>query len=97
MNNEARVSILSNVPKTKSGTFKNDRGEDVEYTTVTQKARLEVNGFAYPYDVRLEEDQSAWQVGDYLLDLAAMVEVKNNKIGLSKFASLVPIKQPAKV
>lgn len=72
----------------KEGDFKNDKGEKVEYTTVKQKARLESNGFAYPFDVRLEEGQKDYPEGDYELDVAAMLNVNKGVASLSKFAVL---------
>lgn len=91
-----KVSILSAKPEEKAGNFKNDAGESVSYETRKQKARLEVNGFAYPYDVRIEKDQRPYPVGDYLLDLGAMLQCNKGNISLNKYAVLVPVDATAK-
>jgi hypothetical protein len=92
----AKVSILSSLPVEKEGSFTNDKGEDVKYATRKQSARLEVQGFAYPFDVRLEKDQRPYPVGDYALDLAAMLQCNKGSISLNKFPVLVPVASAVK-
>ena len=46
-----KVIVLKNEIDERGGSFKNDAGENVEYTTRKQKAKLETGGFAYPFDV----------------------------------------------
>lgn len=86
-----RVTILPGQLKEREGSFKNDAGENIDYKTRNQPARLEVNGFAYPYDVRLDKDQPPYAAGEYVLDLGAMLEINKSKHGLAKFAVLVPV------
>ncbi|UXM98792.1 single-stranded DNA-binding protein [Xanthomonas hortorum] len=85
-----KVTVLNAEIDERGGTFKDDRGEDRSYTTRKQKAKLEVGGFAYPFDVRLEEGQRAYPVGEYELDLDKMITVTKGVAALSKFASLKP-------
>lgn len=87
----AKVSILSATPVDRAGKFENDKGEQISYETRKQSARLEVNGFAYPYDVRLEKDQNPYPVGDYVLDLGAMLQVNKGSVNLAKYPVLVPV------
>lgn len=82
-----KVTVLA-ASITKHGTFKNDAGEPQDYTTVIQKGRMESNGFAYPYDVRLEDGQQDYPQGDYELDVEAMIQVNKGKASLSKFTVL---------
>ena len=68
----AVVTILSAQAKSKPYDFKDEKtGEQRSGVTTGQAAKLEVNGFAYPFRVRLEDGQAAWPVGEYVLDLAA--------------------------
>lgn len=55
-----KVTVLKNEIDERGGSFKNDAGENVEYTTRKQKAKLETGGFAYPYDVRLDKGQPGY-------------------------------------
>ena len=50
---------------------------------------MEAGGFAYPYDVRLEDGQAAWPVGEYVMDTAAMVGINKGVHNFSKYAVLV--------
>lgn len=89
------VEVLPGSINEKEGTFTNDKGEEVKYATRKQSARLESNGFAYPYDVRLEKDQPAFQPGRYRLALERMLQVNKGAHGVSKFPVLVPVTAPA--
>lgn len=78
---------------TKDGNFKNDNGEMIDFQTIKQPGKLEVGGFAYPFDIRLDKGQTPWPVGDqYVLDLDAMVQVNKGVVSLSKFHVLKPVK-----
>lgn len=92
-----KVTVLSVEVDERGGTFKDDRGEDREYTTRKQKAKLEAGGFAYPLDLRIEKGQAAYQPGEYELDFEAMVTVNKGVINYSKFHVLRPLKAPARV
>lgn len=83
-----KVTVLDAKIDERGGTFKDDSGNDRSYTTRKQKAKLEVGGFAYPFDVRLEDGQTAYAVGEYELDLDRMITVNKGVASLSKFASL---------
>lgn len=87
-----KCTILPGDAKTREGEFNNDRGEAVKYSKTTQASRVEVNGFAYPYDVRLEKGQPPHKPGEYELDLAAMLEINKGNHSLSKYAVLRPLK-----
>lgn len=93
----AKVTVLSDEVDAREGSFQNERGEDVKYATRKQKARLDVQGFAYPYDVRLEKDQKPYAPGEYVLDLAAMVQCNKGSINLSKYPVLRAVRTSAKV
>ena len=58
----------------------------------TQKAKLEVGGFAYPIKIKLEQKADAYAEGEYLMDLASMVTVNKDAVFLSKFHKLIPLK-----
>lgn len=89
----AVVTILSAQAKSKPYDFKDEKtGEQRSGVTTGQAAKLEVNGFAYPFRVRLEDGQAAWPVGEYVLDLAAMLQVNKENITLSKYPVLVALK-----
>jgi hypothetical protein len=94
--NEARVTVLSADVDAREGSFENDKGEQVNYATRKQKAKLDVGGFAYPYDVRLDKDQRPYEPGDYVLDLAAMVQCNKGSISLNKFPVLRAARVAAK-
>lgn len=91
-----RVTILPGTVVTKNGSFEDDKGKERSYTTRVQKARAEANGFAYPLDVRLQDDQEPYPVGEYVMDFAAMVEINKGKLNLSKFHVLAPLAAKAK-
>lgn len=92
----AIVTVLADA-KSKPYDFTDEKtGEKRTGATVGQAAKLEVNGFAYPFRVRLEEGQSPWPRGEYVLDLAAMLQVNKESISLSKYPVLVPLKVAAK-
>lgn len=95
MSNEIKVTVLSSTVDERGGTFKNGEGEDIEYTTRKQKAKLEAGGFAYPYDVRLDKGQAAYPEGDYILDVAGMAQVNKGVLNLSKFTALIPVQKSA--
>lgn len=86
--NDPKVTILSADVDEREGSFENDRGESISYATRKQKARLEVQGFAYPYDVRLEKGQPPYTQGEYTLDLGAMLQCNKGSISLNKFPIL---------
>jgi len=91
-----KVTVLSAEVDERGGTFKDDEGNDREYTTRKQKAKLEAGGFAYPLDIRLEKGQPAYQPGEYELDVEAMVSVNKGSINYSKFHVLRPLKVTAR-
>lgn len=91
-----RVTIADGTVHAREGSFKNDKGENVNYSTRKQVAKLEIGGFAYPFDVRLEDGQKPYEPGSYSLDLEAMVSVNKGAINLSKFPHLRPIASAAK-
>lgn len=90
-NTDVIVEVFAGDVQSRGGTFKNDRGEDVQYETHKQEARLESNGFAYPYDVRLEKGQKPYAPGRYRMDVGAMLTVTKGAHGIAKFAKLHPI------
>lgn len=92
----SKVTILKAEVEERGGTFKDDSGNDRAYTTRKQKAKLEVGGFVYPLDVRLEDGQKPYPVGDYTFDLDEMLSVNKGTLNLSKFTKLVPAPAPAK-
>jgi hypothetical protein len=61
----AIVTILSGTADERGGTFTDDAGKERAYNVRSQKAKLEVAGFAYPYKVRLEEGQQPYPAGEY--------------------------------
>lgn len=91
----AIVTILSETVVSKPWDFVDDSGKQRSGATRTQKARLEVMGFAYPFLVRLEDEQQPHPKGDYVLDLAAMLQVNKEKAQLAKAHVLLPM-TPAK-
>lgn len=88
----AKVTIASNDVVEREGAFKGSNGEMIEYNTRKQDAKIEVGGFAYPYEVRLENGQKPYPAGVYELDLAAMVECNKKSLSLTKY----PVLRPAK-
>ncbi|AMJ56649.1 MULTISPECIES: single-stranded DNA-binding protein [Stenotrophomonas] len=91
-----KVTILSAEVTERKGTFEDDSGKERAYTTRKQKAKLEAGGFGYPYDVRLEEGQTAYPVGEYVMDTASMIQVNKGTANWSKFPALVRATVPAK-
>lgn len=88
-----KLTILKADANEKSGTFEDDNGKERSYTTRKQDAKFEdANGFIYPFDVRLEDGQRPWPVGDYSIDWDAMVSVNKRTANLSKFHVLTPYK-----
>lgn len=83
-----KVTVLKNEIDERGGSFKNDAGENVEYTTRKQKAKLETGGFAYPFDVRLDKGQPGYPEGEYELDIESMLQVNKGVASLSKFTVL---------
>lgn len=95
MDNIIKVTVLDSQIDERGGIFKNDRNEDVQYTTRKQKGKLETGGFAYPFDVRLDKGQPPYAVGEYELDVAAMAQVNKGVVTLSKFTVLRQLGKPA--
>lgn len=83
-----KVTVLKSDVEERKGSFKNDAGEMVEFTTRKQKAKLEAGGFAYPLDVRLDNGQTGYPEGEYELDVDSMIQVNKGVINLSKFTVL---------
>jgi len=50
-----------------------------------------VGGFAYPYDVRLEDGQPPYAKGRYRFAMEKMLQVNKGAHSLSKFTRLVPL------
>jgi len=90
-----KVTVLKNEIDERGGSFKNDAGENVEYITRKQKGKLEADGFAYPFDVRLDKGQPAYPAGEYELDVPAMLQVNKGVASLSKFTVLRPLQKAA--
>lgn len=91
MNIDVKVTVLESQPIERDGTFEDAAGKEVKYSTRKQKAKLEAGGFAYPFDVRLEDGQKPYAVGEYTLDLGAMLQVNKGVASLSKFTALRPL------
>jgi len=91
----AKVTVLDSQIAERGGTFEGNKGEQISYTTRKQKGKVEVGGFAYPLDVRLEDGQPAYPVGEYELDIAAMLQVNKGVMSLSKFTVLRSLPKPA--
>ncbi len=83
-----KVTIESNEVTEREGSFKGSNGDVIDYATRKQNARLDVGGFAYPYEVRLEAGQKPYAPGVYEMDLAAMLEVNKKNAALSKYPVL---------
>ncbi|KWV12248.1 single-stranded DNA-binding protein [Xanthomonas translucens pv. translucens] len=90
-----KVTVLDGAVIERGGTFEDDSGKERSYTTRKQKAKLEVGGFAYPFDVRLEEGQKPYAAGDYDLDIGSMAQVNKGVLSLSKFTALTPKGPPS--
>ncbi|MBD8634472.1 single-stranded DNA-binding protein [Stenotrophomonas sp. CFBP 13725] len=93
--NNAKVTVLDSQVAERGGTFEGNKGEQISYTTRKQKGRIEVGGFAYPVDIRLEDGQPPYAVGDYELDIASMLQVNKGVMSLSKFTALRSLTKPA--
>lgn len=89
--NEIRVTVLDAEPIERSGEFDGRDGEKISYTTRKQKGKLEVGGFAYPYDIRLEDGQRPYPVGVYSLNVSAMFAVNKGVHSLTKYTVLSPL------
>lgn len=83
-----KVTVLKFEIEERGGTFEGNKGEQISYTTRKQKARLESDGFAYPFDVRLQDGQPGYPQGDYELDIESMLQVNKGVASLSKFTVL---------
>ncbi|HEY1138424.1 MAG TPA: single-stranded DNA-binding protein [Xanthomonadaceae bacterium] len=83
-----KVTVLSAQVEERSGTFTDDSGKHREFNTRKQKAKLEVGGFAYPFDVRLENGQQPYAPGEYVLDAAAMLTVNKGALNWAKYPAL---------
>ena len=94
--NHIMVTILPGDVVENSGTFTDDEGKEREYTTRKQKAKLEVCGFAYPFEVRIERTQKPYAPGVYYMDAGAMVSVNKGAINWSKYPVLVAAETVAK-
>lgn len=90
--NSIKVTVLDSQVHERGGNFQNDKGENIEFTTRKQRAKLEAGGFAYPYDVRLDKGQAPYAAGEYELDVTEMVQVNKGTLTLSKFTALRPLK-----
>lgn len=83
-----KVTVLKSEIDERGGSFKNDKGEDVAYSTRKQKGKLETDGFAYPFDVRLQDGQPGYPQGEYELDVESMLQVNKGVATLSKYTVL---------
>ena len=83
-----KVTVLKSEIDERGGSFKNDKGEDVAYSTRKQKGKLETDGFAYPFDVRLQDGQPGYPQGEYELDVESMLQVNKGVASLSKYTVL---------
>lgn len=92
MSKAIKVTVLSAEVQERSGSFEGRNGDSIDYTTRKQKARIEAGGFAYPFDVRLEDGQRPYPAGDYLLDVEGMLQVNKGVASLSKYTALVAAK-----
>lgn len=90
-NDEIVVEVLDGEVMEKDGSFTDDAGKDVKYTTRKQAARLESGGFAYPYSVRLEDGQRPYPKGRYRMLVSRMLQVNKGAHSLGKFTVLEPL------
>ena len=88
MNHEIVVVIEPGEVKERDYSFKNDAGEVVEGKTRKQEARLESNGYAYPYEVRLENGQPPFKPGRYVMNVSKMLTVNKGAHSFSKYPVL---------
>lgn len=91
LNDEVIVEVFPGSVDERSGTFKNDDGDEVSYTTRKQSAKLETMGFVYPYDVRLDKGQSPFPAGRYRMNVAKMLTVNKGAHLFSKYPVLEPL------
>ena len=91
INDEVIVEILDDQAKEKSGTFKDDEGNEREYTTRKQEARIEFGGYVQPYQVRVEVGVKPFPKGRYRMNLRKMMKVNNEALAFSKYAVLEPL------
>jgi len=96
MNADVIVEVLPGSVKERKGEFKNDDGEMVAYETRSQEGRLECNGFAYPYSVRLEKGQPEFKPGRYRLAVEKMLTVNKGAHNFSRYPVLEPVALGAK-
>lgn len=95
LNEEIIIEVFPGSVDERSGSFKNDAGEDVQYTTRKQAAKLETMGFVYPYEVRLDKGQAAFAPGRYRMVPGKMLTVNKGVHAFSKFAVLEPLPAPS--
>lgn len=91
LNDDVIVEVFEGKPVERSGSFKNDNGEQVEYSTRKQEGKLEARGFAYPYEIRLEKDQAPFAPGRYRMNVAKMLTVNKGAHNIGKYAVLEPL------
>lgn len=89
------VEVVGGIDE-RGGTFKNDKGEDVNYHIRSQDARLESGGFVYPFEVRLENGQVPYPPGRYRLCIERMLTCNKKKLSLSAFPKLEAVAANAK-
>ena len=75
--------------------FTDDTGKQRNGVTLWQNARVEHDGFAYPFKVKLENKADAYPAGEYIIDLASMLTFNKEAMFLTKFHKLVPVKPAA--
>lgn len=91
LNEEIIVEVFPGSVDERSGTFKDDEGNEREYTTRKQEAKLETMGFAYPYQVRLDKGQAPFAPGRYRMVVGKMLTVNKGAHAVSKFPVLEPL------
>jgi len=92
LNDDVIVEVFPGSVDERSGTFKDDSGEQREYTTRKQAGKLETMGFAYPYEIRLDKGQAPFAPGRYRMVVGKMLTVNKGAHNVSKFPVLEPIK-----
>lgn len=91
LNEEIVVEVFPGSVDERSGSFKNDAGEEVQYTTRKQPGKIECMGFVYPYDVRLDKGQAPFSPGRYRMVVGKMLTVNKGAHAFNKFPVLVPL------
>lgn len=86
------VEVLDGNVQERKGEFTNDKGEAVKFETRKQGAKLEVGGFVYPYEVRLENGQPAFRPGRYRMAVEKMLSVNKGNHSIARFPVLEPLK-----